>query len=86
MKKIADKSDKSYKLLPAIDLINAAYQAAVSNVDEQAIGKHMTKFKGHHSCKQNVKNKPMKCGFKRWCYCFSKRRYVTATGLEPTTT
>ena len=45
---IADKSDKSYKLLPAIDLINAAYQAAVSNVDEQAIGKHMTNFKGHH--------------------------------------
>ena len=35
----------------------------------------MTTFKGCHSCKQYVKNKPIKWGSKWSCRCSSKTRY-----------
>ena len=36
----------------------------------------MTKFKGKHSARQYLKNKPIKWGFKWWCRADSKNGYL----------
>jgi DNA excision repair protein ERCC-6 len=48
----------------------------MSDTNRQSIDEHMTKFKGRHSCKQYLKNKPIKWGFKWWCRCCSKTGYL----------
>ena len=60
----SDMSDKGYKLRTVINNLNKAFQAAMSDADQQSIDEHMTKFKGRNSCKQYIKNKPIKWGFK----------------------
>ena len=72
----ADKSDKAYKMLIVINHLNTAFQDAMSDVERQSIDEHMTKFKGRMSCKQYLKNKPIKWGFKWWCQCCSKTEYL----------
>lgn len=61
---------------PIINHLNAAFQAALSNASEQAVDEHMTKFKGKHSAKQYLKNKPIKWGFKWWFRACSKTGYL----------
>ena len=63
-------------LRSVINHLNATFKAAVSDSDKQSIDEHMTKFKGHHSCKQYIKNKPIKWGFKWLCRCSSKTGYL----------
>ena len=63
----ADISDKAYKMRNAINHLNEAFQNAMSDVKRQSIDEHMTKFKGLMSCKQYMKNKSIKWGFKWWC-------------------
>ena len=65
-----------YKLRPVIDHFNEAFQSARSDGPRQAIDEHMTKFKGHHSAKQYLKNKPIKWGFKWWCRACSDTGYL----------
>ena len=60
-------SDKGYKLRTVINHLNKAFQAAISDANQQSIDEHMTKFKGRNTCKQYIKNKPIKWGFKWWC-------------------
>ena len=60
----ADKSDKAYKMHNVINQLNEAFQNAMSDGKRQSIDEHMTKFKGWMSCKQYMKNKPIKWGFK----------------------
>ena len=67
-----DKSDRAYKMCDVINHLNEALQNAMSDAKRQAIDEHMTKFKDRMSCKQYMKNKPIKCGFKWWCRCCSK--------------
>ena len=50
--KTADKSDKAYKLCSAIDNLNAAFQAGMSDGERQSINEYMAKFKGPMFCKQ----------------------------------
>ena len=50
--KTADKSDKAYKLCSAIDHLNAAFQAGMSDGERQSINEYMAKFKGPMFCKQ----------------------------------
>ena len=64
---IADKSDKAYKMRIVINHLNKAFQDAMSDAERQSIDKHMTKFKGRMSCKQYMKNKPIKWDFNGWC-------------------
>ena len=63
----ADISDKAYKMRNAINHLNEAFQNAMSDVKRQSIDEHMTKFKGRMSCKQYMKNKSIKWGFKWRC-------------------
>lgn len=72
----ADKSDKGYKMRTVITHLNEAFREAVSDASKQSIDEHMTKFKGKMSCKQYMKNKPIKWGFKWWCRCSSKTGYL----------
>ena len=61
---VDDKSDRGYKIRPIINHLNTAFRSAVSDGKSQAIDEHMTKFKGKHSARQYLKNKPIKWGFK----------------------
>ena len=69
----ADKSDKAYKIRIVINHLNEAFQDAISDVERQSLDKHMTQFKGRMSCKQYMKNKPIKWSYKCWCRCCSKQ-------------
>ena len=40
-----------------------------------------TKLKDRMSCKQYMKNKPIKWGFKWWCRCRSKTGYLYESDL-----
>ena len=71
-----DKSDRGYKIRPIINRLNTAFRSAVSDGKSQAIDEHMTKFKGKHSARQYLKNKPIKWGFKWWCRADSKNGYL----------
>ena len=71
-----DKSDQAYKMCIAIIHLNKAFQDAMSNAERQSIDEHMSKCKDRMSCKQYMKNKPEKWGFKWWCRCCSKLGYL----------
>ena len=75
-KNTSDTSGKGYKLRTVINHLNKAFQAAMSDADRQSIDEHMTKFKGRNSCKQYIKNKTVKWGFKWWCRCSSLTGYL----------
>ena len=63
---------------PIINHPNTAFRSAVSDGKSQAIDEHMTKFKGKHSARQYLKNKPIKWGFKWWCRADSKMDTCTS--------
>ena len=63
----ADKFDKAYEIRVVIRHLNKAFQAVISDAERQSVNEHMTKFEGQMSCKQCMKNKPTKWGFKWWC-------------------
>ena len=65
----ADKSDKAYKMSNVINHLNEAFQNAMPDAKRQSIDEHLTKFEGRMSCKQYMKNKTIKWGFKWWCRC-----------------
>ena len=69
---VDDKSDCGYKICPIINHLNTAFRSAVSDGKSQAIDGHVTKFKGKHSARQYLKNKPIKWSFKWWCRADSK--------------
>ena len=74
--KTADISDKAYKIRIVINHLNDAFQDAMSDAKRQSIDEHKTKFKGRMSCKQYMKNKLIKWGFKWWCSCCCKTGYL----------
>ena len=64
--------DKAAKIRPLIEHFNMVYQRSSSTVLHQSIDEHMVKFKGHHSMKQYVKNKPIKF----WLRCDAVSGYL----------
>ena len=69
-------SDKAAKIRPLIEHFNIIYQRYSKAVSHQSVDEHMVKFKGHHSMKQYVKNKPIKWGFKFWLRCDAITGYL----------
>ena len=59
-----DKTDKSYKIRPAIEHLKKVFAESLSSSPFQSVDKHMYKFKGRWSMKQYIKNKPIKWDFK----------------------
>ena len=56
----ADKSVKANKMRNVINQLTEAFKNAMSDAKRQSIDKHMTRLKGRMSCKQYMKNKPIK--------------------------
>ena len=71
-----DKTEKSYKIRPAIEHLNKVFAESLSNSPFQNVDEHMCKFKGRSSMKQYIKNKPIKWSFKYWYRCYSEISYV----------
>ena len=61
-----DKTDKLYKIRPVIENLNKVFAESLSNSRFQSVDEHMYKFTGRSSIKQDIKNKPIKWGFKYW--------------------
>ena len=55
-----NKTDKLYKIRPAIKHLNKVFAESLSNSPFQSVDEHMCKFKGISSMKQHIKNKPIK--------------------------
>ena len=68
--------DKAAKIRPLIEHFNNVYQNNAQIVSHQSIDEHMVKFKGNHSMKQYIKNKPIKWGFKMWMRCDAVTGYL----------
>ena len=68
--------DKAGKIRSLIEHFNMVHQRNSTSVSHQSIGEHMVKFKGHHSMKQYVKNKPTKWGFNFWLRCDALTGYL----------
>ena len=61
-----DKEDKFTKVRPLIDKLNE--QCLAKYLPEQlvSIDESMVPYFGHHGCKQYMRNKPVKSGYKCW--------------------
>lgn len=60
-------SDRMTKLRPMMDILNARFGEAYPmdcNVD---LDEAMIEYFGRHGCKQAIRNKPVRFGFKAWC-------------------
>ena len=71
-----NKTDKTFKMRPVIELLNSKFSEVLSNDSEQSIDKHMVKFKARSGMKHYIKSKPIKWGFKFWFRCSNKSRYL----------
>lgn len=62
-----DANDKGWKIRPLMDKLKAAFLEHF--VPEQDINydESMVKYYGKHSCKQFIRGKPIRFGFKMWC-------------------
>ena len=68
--------DKARTVRPIISHLNFCYQDAAMNEEHQSVDEHMIKFKGRSQMKQNIKNKPVKWGFKMWQRCGAASGYL----------
>ena len=71
-----NKTDKTFKMRPVIELLNSKFSEVLSNDSEQSIDKHMVKFKARSGMKHYIKSKAIKWGFKFWFCCSNKSRYL----------
>ncbi len=62
-----DKTDKMAKLRPMFDLLVPKFQAAFPVQQDLDVDESMIPYFGKHSCKQFLRGKPIRFGFKAWC-------------------
>lgn len=62
-----DKKDKMCKLRPFIDLLKSNFLKHFVPVEHLNYDEAMVKYFGRHSCKQYIKGKPIRFGYKVWC-------------------
>ena len=67
-----NKTDKLYKIRPAIKHLKKVFAESLSNSPFQSVDEHMCKLKGILSMKQYIKNKPIKSVIKYWYRCDSE--------------
>ncbi|KAK9745018.1 Transposase IS4 [Popillia japonica] len=61
-----DKEDKLYKLRPFINLLQKKFKEQFVPVENLDFDEAMIKYYGKHGCKQFIKGKPIRFGFKVW--------------------
>ena len=62
-----DEDDKFAKLIPLIKLLNQKFQRHSPNKEFYSFDESMCEYYGRHGCKQFLRDKPIRFGFKIWC-------------------
>lgn len=64
-----DQKNKMWKLQPLIDKVKQNCKKHFVPQQHLSYDESMVKYYGNHSCKQFIKGKPIRFGFKVWCLC-----------------
>lgn len=81
-----DKSDKLAKVRPFLDKLNELFMLYAPIEKDVSIDESMIPYFGRHGCKQFIKNKPVRFGYKAWVlatklgYCIHTDIYVGKDG------
>lgn len=62
-----DLSDKMYKLRPLMDKLSYNFRKHFVPVGKLSFDESMIAYFGPHGCKQFIKGKPIRFGYKMWC-------------------
>ena len=62
-----NKEDKMAKLRPLMNHLNKKFAMAYPMDQHLALDEAMIEYFGRHGCKQCIRNKPVRFGFKAWC-------------------
>jgi DNA excision repair protein ERCC-6 len=62
-----DPSDKMFKLRPLIELIKQNFSSNFVPTKNLSFDESMIKYFGKHGCKQFIRGKPIRFGYKVWC-------------------
>ena len=62
-----NKEDKFAKLRPRFDNLNRSFLARFCSETRLSIDESMVPYFGHHGCKQFIRGKPIRFGYKIWC-------------------
>ena len=71
-----DKSDRLHKVRPLLTHVNENCQKHYHPSQRISADERMVKNKGRFTCKQYIRNKPVKWGFKLWVLCDSCNGYT----------
>ncbi|XP_049813849.1 piggyBac transposable element-derived protein 3-like [Schistocerca nitens] len=62
-----DKSDRCGKIRPLLCMLNDRFKQLAPHMQHHSVDESMVPYLGSHGCKQFIKGKPIRCGFKFWC-------------------
>lgn len=62
----ATDDDPFFKLLPTFTELNASFKL-LPYTKEQSVDEAMVPYYGKHGCKQFIRGKPVRFGYKVWC-------------------
>ena len=62
-----NKEDKVAKVRPLFDILNRSFLARFCPEAHLSIDESMVPYFGHHGCKQYIRVKPIRFGYKIWC-------------------
>jgi len=62
-----DITDKMTKLRPLMDRLNHTFMMAYPKHQQMDLDEAMIEYFGRHGCKQCIRKKPVRFGFKAWC-------------------
>lgn len=68
---IVGTTDRMYKVRPLMHLLNKKFQQHGVFHRNLSIDESMVKYFGHHPCKQFIRGKPIRFGYKNWMLCSS---------------
>lgn len=63
-----DKSDKYSKLRPVISHLQKEFMKQFSPIEPISHDEAMVEYFGHHGCKQSIRDKPIRFGYKVFCH------------------
>ena len=60
-------TDKFTKLRPLLDLLKRRFLKHFNPTRDLSYDERMIKYYGEHGCKQFIRGKPIRLGYKAWC-------------------
>lgn len=66
---IGGSTDRMYKVHPLMNLLNERFQQHGIFHRNLSVDESMVKYFGHHPCKQFMRGKPIRFGYKNWMMC-----------------